>query len=817
MTVQACTIIARNYLAAARVLSTSFLEHHPDSRFTVLILDDEDETIEESREPFEILHLDEVGIDPKEVLRMAAIYSITEFSTAVKPWLLRTLLARGAPAAIYLDPDIKVYASLDEVSALADDHGIVLTPHITRALPRDGLSKSESEILESGIFNLGFIAVSPSADPFLDFWMERLRRECIVDPLHMRFVDQRWVDFVPGLFPFHVLTDPSCNVAYWNLDHRGLDFDGQRYLVDGNPLRFFHFSGYDPHVPHLLSKHQGARPRILMSQRPMVRRICDEYGASLRAFGYDETISHEYGFALQKSGVPYDAVMRQLYRGALLSAENRQKDENALLPPNPFDPEETEAFLAWLNELSECGDGSPISRFLFATHASRPDLQSAFPDPTGVDFEQFVAWTHNEVASGRLDERLAVIGTVNARGASLVSSSDVPSEKLVPGIRVAGYFRAETGVGEQGRLAVAAAEYAGIPTSTYVDMTSASRQEHDFVEEQRSDLNVNLVCVNADELPGFAARVGQAFFERRYTIGLWAWEIEEFPAQFSGSFDYVDEVWASSEFARSAVAAKTSKPVIAYPIPIVAPRVVRQSVQSDFGIPPGYRFLFCFDLTSIPARKNPLGLIEAFGRAFRPNEGPLLVIKAVNGERRIADLEELRLAASERDDVYLIDRYFDAATNAALMDSCNCYVSLHRSEGFGLTLAEAMALGKPVIATGYSGNLEFMTKDTAYLVPWFEGTVPSGCEPYPVGARWAEPDLDAAAQFMRHVYENPEEAAAVGARARQHVLTHHGLAVCSKVLTERFAHAQAALVRPRANPGGSSRPSLLGHLRRSSR
>jgi glycosyltransferase involved in cell wall biosynthesis len=817
VTVQACTIIARNYVAAARVLASSFHDHHPDGQFTALVLDDFDNLINASDEPFKILRLDEIGIEPKEMFRMAGIYSVTELSTAVKPWLLRTLLAKGATTAIYLDPDIEVYASLDELADLALHHGIVLTPHITSALTRDGLSKSETEILESGIYNLGFIALGPSAEGFLEFWMERLRRECIVDPSHMRFVDQRWVDFVPGLFPVHVCADTSYNVAYWNLGQRLLDFDGQRYVVDGKPLRFFHFSGYDPRIPHFLSKHQGARPRILLSQYPIVRRICDEYASTLISNGYDETISLSYGFERQANGVPYDVVMRQLYRDALITAESAEERLAAQLPPNPFDRFESDAFLSWLNELTDGGDGGRISRFLSATHASRPDLQRAFPDPTGVDFEQFALWSHNEVAQGRLDEHLDVTAANGPADVATHSHSSNKNADLLPGIRVAGYFRAETGVGEQGRLALAAAQYAGIATSTYVDTTSASRQEHDFEETQRSDLNVNLVCVNADELPHFADRVGPSFFACRYTIGLWAWEIEEFPTQFSRSFDYVDEVWASSEFARSAIAAKTSKPVISYPIPILAPKVVAADLRSDFGIPSRYCFLFCFDLTSIPARKNPLGLIEAFSRAFRPNEGPVLVIKAVNGERRVADLEELRLAVMERDDVYLIDRYVDAKTNTALMASCNCYVSLHRSEGFGLTLAEAMALGKPVIATGYSGNLEFMTDDTSYLVPSTEGTVPFGCEPYPEGARWAEPDLDAAARFMRHVYENPEEAGAVGARAREHVLSHHGLNARVGVLTERFAHAQDVLARQQANSGFRSRPSLFMHLRRSPR
>ena len=169
-----------------------------------------------------MLRLDDIGIDLDEALRMAAIYDVTELCTAVKPWLLKKLLDQGATVATYLDPDIKVYTPLDRVEAAAVEHGIVLTPHVTKPMPRDGLSKSETEVLLSGIYNLGFVAVSKQADDFLYFWQARLKRECIVDPQNMRFVDQRWVDFVPGLYPVDILRDPSYNVAYWNLDHRDL-------------------------------------------------------------------------------------------------------------------------------------------------------------------------------------------------------------------------------------------------------------------------------------------------------------------------------------------------------------------------------------------------------------------------------------------------------------------------------------------------------------------------------------------------------------------------------------------------------------------
>lgn len=819
MTVHACTIIARNYLPAARVLATSFAKHHPDGSFTTLVVDDRERALDEASEPFAVLRLDEIGIDGDEVRRMAAIYDVMELSTAVKPWLLRTLLERGAPTVAYLDPDIAVYAPLEELARLAVADGIVLTPHVTRPLPRDGKSASESEILASGMYNLGFVAVSGAAAGFLDFWAERLRRDCVVDPERMRFVDQRWVDFVPGTFGAAILRDPAYNVAYWNLDHRPLTFDGSGYLVDGRPLRFFHFSGYRPDLPYLLSRHQGARARILLSEHPDLARLCAAYGADLLAAGYEEHRATPYGYARLANGLEYDPVMRQLYREALLEAEEAHREALATgatapagEPPNPFAPGGAEAFLAWLSAVPPERPGGRVTRYLMALHASRVDLQAVFADIDGDGFAHFAEWSLHEVGQGRLDQRLAIAAPVAAEAARAAADPRTAQpEVLAPGIRIAGYLRAETGVGELGRLAALTAAHAGIVTSTYVDSHSVSRQAHPYTPTDGPSLDVNLVCVNADELPHFARRVGPRFFADRYTIGLWAWELEEFPRRFDASFAYLDEIWGISEFTRDAIAAVSPKPVYAFPLPIVEPAPAPGAGRAELGLPEQFMFLFCFDMMSIVERKNPFGLIEAFSRAFAPGEGPVLVVKAVNTAWRTPELEKLKWAAARRPDVLVLDRYLDQEHHRALMASCDCYVSLHRSEGFGLTLAEAMALGKPVVATAYSGNMGFMSEETAYLVPWTPGEVPVAHDPYPHHARWAEPDLDAAARCMREVYEHPDQAAARGARARADVLAHHGLDVRARFVAERFAHAQHVLAE-RRRPNGRDLPARVLRL-----
>jgi hypothetical protein len=185
-------------------------------------------------------------------------------------------------------------------------------------------------------------------------------------------------------------------------------------------------------------------------------------------------------------------------------------------------------------------------------------------------------------------------------------------------------------------------------------------------------------------------------------------------------------------------------------------------------------------------RKNPLGLVEAFKRAFAPGEGPLLYIKSINGDRMPEQLRELEAVAHAHPDIRVADGFVPAEHVRALTALSDCYVSLHRSEGFGLTIAEAMAYGKPAIATRYSGNLTFMEPDNSYLVGYTTSTVPEGCPPYPVGAMWADPDLDEAARHMRTVFEDPEEAQERGRRGQQTIRERHSIERTAAFLAERL-------------------------------
>ena len=342
-------------------------------------------------------------------------------------------------------------------------------------------------------------------------------------------------------------------------------------------------------------------------------------------------------------------------------------------------------------------------------------------------------------------------------------------------VNVEGYLTSASGQGAAARLYAEALEGAGVPvTTTNVEIgrlvpgaVLPEIAEQDRIERQAPGRpSINLLCVNGLELTFFAADKGEGYFAERPTVGVWAWETDVVLDAMRSTAGLLSEIWVYSDWV-----AENLRPALETPIATVSPPVVAPRTEGRLGfeLPDGFVFLYVFDLFSTMQRKNPLGLISAFRRAFSEGEGPVLVLKTINGARRWTNLQQVKQAADGRSDIVIVDRLLDDAEKAALYRRCDCYVSLHRSEGFGITAAEAMLVGKPVIATGYSGSLQFMTPENSFLVDYSMTSVGPDGEIYPEDGRWAEPDLDHAAALMRAVWEDPEEAARRGELGRHSV------------------------------------------------
>ena len=388
-------------------------------------------------------------------------------------------------------------------------------------------------------------------------------------------------------------------------------------------------------------------------------------------------------------------------------------------------------------------------------------------------------------------------------------------------VNVIGFLDDGLGIAQAARLYIAALSAVGVPvTTTAVAPDPPAGTSRKTVNRYGSrphdqlrtpfEPSFNLACLNGDHLISLARTRDGDVLARRPTIGQWAWETDVLPASWSPAFDLLDEIWTFSTFVAHNLGPLSPIPVLVIPMAVVVPDP--SGVQLPITRDDRFTFLFMFDLFSTLRRKNAAGLIDAFTRAFAPGEGPRLLLKTVNGRLR-PDVEgELRQKVGERPDIELLDAYLEPAQNAALIARADCYVSLHRSEGFGLTIAESMALGTPVIATGYSGNTDFTTPHNSYLVDWTPTRVGPDCEIYPPDGTWAEPDLDHAAELMRRVWRRPQEARAKAERARLDIHRQYSPEVVGRLARARLERLADRPAGGRASASKSD-VALLSELR----
>jgi len=358
---------------------------------------------------------------------------------------------------------------------------------------------------------------------------------------------------------------------------------------------------------------------------------------------------------------------------------------------------------------------------------------------------------------------------------------------LPVGVNLAGYLDATVGVGEAARHVATALEEAGVAVARVGLSSRGAPRAQDSAPTQPAEHALTLVCVNPDAMTGARDELGPAPFEDRHVIGLWWWEVAAVPARWLRAFDLVDEVWAGSRFVADAFAAVAPVPVVHVPMPVPEP-VISAAGRDALGLPQN-RFLFglVYDYASVAARKNPLGLIEAFVRAFGDEAEVGLVLKTLGGERWPAEHATVLAAAGAHANIAVLDAHLPTEDKNALIRELDCYVSLHRSEGFGLTIAEAMLLETPVIASDYGGSRDFVTAFNSLPVDVRMAPIGPGNDPYPADGEWAEPDLDHAAACMRAVLADRAGAQARAQRARAEVVAHHAPAVAGRAMAARLA------------------------------
>lgn len=651
----ACTVATKAQLPAVRTLGAAFLTLHENGRFVALIVDADPGTTGQG-----VLAPADIGIGDRELAELATACTAEQLCAVLRPRLLERLLADRGPV-LYLDPSVHVVGPIPEqvVPALARKP-LVLVPRVLRPLSDDGMRPTPEELAAAGVYDSGFVAVAPGAEAFLHAWFDTVRQA--------PEAAATFLDSAPALVDHEVLRDPGIGLSVWSAGQRQLTKDDGALLLDGRPLRTVHFNGFDPQRPWLLSAEVTARPRVLLSEHPLLAELCTSYRNELVRHGLGQDRG-EYGFGQLADGTILPSGLRAEYRRALLTAERAGQ-----LPPAPAFGAAQAEFVAWA---AEEVDGLPGStRWAQAVWQDDPALRGQFAEPFGADSSSFREWCASPgVASGRI--HLDAVPKRPGTEATLL-------EQL--GVSV-------LGSGWIADLVAASARASGLPAAT------------------EPGYPVVLLCDKEGTAPA-----------ERYVVA-----VRTDAGPVGGQVD-VNEVWVTSETTRLALEQTVSVPVRTISLPVLDRPVREQAARtaSRTAHDIGDEVVFATVVDHAAERVgNALGAVSAFLAAF-PDRHDVRLVLAVSGSAEHPEsAERLRLATATDPRIRLVE---DPISLPFLLDAADWALSLHRGGGsdlIGWGLTEAAARGVPVIASGHGVVTELFDGDTAVLVPCHHG----GTEP----------------------------------------------------------------------------------------
>ena len=418
----------------------------------------------------------------------------------------------------------------------------------------------------------------------------------------------------------------------------------------------------------------------------------------------------------------------------------------------------------------------PISRVLFMIWKSRKGLREAFDLDACQGREGLVQWwLRDGISEYSLQseaETLSCTGEgvpfeTDLSASAKLAKSDAPAATFGTyrdgGLNLVGFAQGELGIGEDLRMAAASLKAHGLPFTVYnapirLSSRSADLRLSDSLSVE-PHYRTNLIAIPGIETVRILLNHGRGLFANRFNIGAWQWELPFWPRELHDAYRLVQELWAPSRYIAQAFRESAPVEVLHMPMAVEIDHVP-DLVRSDFGFPDqAFIFLFVFDSLSHFARKNPLATIRAFQSAFPRSDGDVrLIIKCMNAREDDLGWCEVKEGCGPDPRIITINDTYSRDRIVGLINCCDALVSLHRAEGFGRTIAEAMLLGKPVVVTNYSGNTDFTNPETAFLVDGELRSLTEGEYPFWQGQYWMEPDLDHATEQLRACRENPDLA-----------------------------------------------------------
>lgn len=334
------------------------------------------------------------------------------------------------------------------------------------------------------------------------------------------------------------------------------------------------------------------------------------------------------------------------------------------------------------------------------------------------------------------------------------------------GIEVVGFFQSASGIGESARLCAQQLRDAGHKVRcTSVEKIFRRGKEIDWQFEDTAtedEIGCRIIHLNPPMMPPYVITTGLCKFRDIYNIGYWAWELEDIPPEWIRATRYVNAVFCPSEFTSRTIRKYTDKPVITVPHPVSTGKA-DMTIRQKLGLQNDTYLVSCiFSFGSALDRKNPSAVVRAFTSAFSPDDNACLVVKSNAGHEaaNAADKKRFLEEIQSHKNIRLIDDVWSREEILGLLKTSDAYISLHRSEGFGLTIAEAMLLGTPTIVTNWSGNVDFCTNDNSYPVGYSMIDVQTDDPEYIAlkNVKWAEADSAQTAEILKKIYKDREEA-----------------------------------------------------------